>query len=1006
MKKRMSTKKNIALFSPFMGLIALLMAAVVVASAMFSDTISRYLGGIGGNELSEETLSEGTALIEDIVEEGTVLLKNENEALPLSAEEFGKVNVFGWAAYDWMTSTFGSGYSNTVLPKVKLFDALDEAGVEYNQTLYNMYRNFYSATTSGWGSSDLREYRGDVAVGTTKKFVLHEPGAAYYTDEIIADAKAFSSVALVVIGRTGGEAADLRNYQEKQVQTNGSSATLTDASRTYLQLSTEEEEMITAAKKACDKVVVLLNTSNTMELGFLDDEGIDAALLVGLTGLTGVNAVVDLLRGEDRQGNAVSPSGRTADTYAYDIGTAPSSVNSGYGGAKKYDGFTGYNKAYYDAYIDYYEGIYVGYRYYETAAEEGYIDYDSVVQFPFGFGLSYTTFEWSVRKIVLDGQEQSYREGALLGKNSSVSVTVEVRNTGNTPAREVVQLYYSAPYYDGEIEKSSVVLGAFAKTGIIPAGGRESVTLEIGLSDMTSYDCYDDNGNNFTGYEADGGDYTLRLMKNSHQLAEMAEDSMTGAELVYTVPEEGFTYPVNSLGNDVENRFTGTDAIDGYALDGSGENAAIVYLSRADFAGTFPKTVVTRSRNTKAYEIASSQTPTEQQLAATGFAEVEEPWTSVNANIELEDMLGVNGYDDKKWENFICQIPTAELFELIRNGYFKTAALQSVGKEEYVDLDGPLGLNTRVMSSTGCNFISYPSETLIAQTWNVDLAYAIGQSVGREAADAEAGIMGWYAPGANLHRNPYDGRNAEYYSEDGLLAGKFAAETVRGAKEAGLYCYMKHFVANESESLREGLYTFMTEQTLREIYLKPFGIAVTEGGANAMMTSMNRLGAVWTGASYALCTQILREEWGFNGTLVTDWVDTGTDYMPVYKGIWAGNDIWLNNNSGNISPLFSDGLAGDDVFVTLSQKVAHDVLWTLVDTIQTSEAALSPGATYDMTWVWYIVAVEGVLAIGFGLLAFFMVRNIRRNVRAANAAEAAEQGKNAEGSDTDESAEK
>lgn len=980
-KKRMSNKKTIALFAPFMGLIAVLMAAVIVASVMFSTTISRFLGGIGGGELSEETLSEGSALVEDIVEEGTVLLKNENGALPLSSSEISRVNVFGWAAYDWMTSSFGSGFSNTSFTKVKLFDALEEAGIEYNTELYNLYKNFYSATTSGWGSSDLREYRGDVAVGTSQKFVLHEPDASYYTPEVIAAAKSFSSVALVVIGRTGGEAADLRDYQVKQVQTNGSSATVTDESRSYLQLSTEEEQMLAAAKEACDKVIVVLNTSNTMELGFLDDEGIDAALLVGLTGLTGVNAVVDLLRGADAEGNLVSPSGRTVDTYAYDIGSAPSSVNSGYGGATKYEGFTGYTKAYYDAYIDYYEGIYVGYRYYETAAEEGFIDYDSVVQYPFGYGLSYSSFEWSVTKIALNGKEQSYGGATSVDADTTISVTVEVKNTGDYPAKEVVQLYYSAPYYSGEIEKSSVVLGAFAKTDTIPVGGSDTVTLELAVRDMASYDCYDANGNGFRGYELDGGNYTLRLMKNSHDSATMSADSKTGANIVYTVPGSGFTYATDAVtGNEVENRFTGSGAIDGYQLDGSEENADIVYLSRADFAGTFPKSIVTRTRNNAAYAIATAQAPTAEQLAATGYAEVEEPWTSLNADITLEDMLEADGYDDKDWENFLSQISASELFELVRNGYFKTAAINSVGKPEYTDLDGPLGLNTRVMSQTGCNFIPYPSETLVAQTWNVKLAYAIGQSVGDEAADADAGIMGWYAPGANIHRNPYDGRNAEYYSEDGLLSGRFAAETIRGAKEKGLYCYMKHFVANETESLREGLYTFMSEQTLREIYLKPFEIAVKEGGANAMMTSMNRLGAVWSGASYALCTQILREEWGFNGTLVTDWVDTGSDYMPVYKGLWAGNDIWLNN--ADATPLFSDSaMEKDDVFVTLAQKAAHDVVWTLVDTLQTAEGALSSGATYSMGWIGYIVAAEVVLAAGLGVLTFFLVRNLIKNKR-------------------------
>lgn len=994
MKKRMSVKKALALFVPFIAiLLALAIAVPVLACVTFRDSISRFLGGIGANELSDETLSEGSELVEDIAEEGIVLLKNEGDALPLSEQELSRVNVFGWAAYDWMTSTYGSGYSNTTLTKVKLFDALDAAGIEYNTTLYNMYKNFYSDTTSGWGMSDLREYRGDVAVGGTKKFILHEPGADYYTDEIIAEASEFSDVALVVIGRTGAEAADLRLYQEKQIQQNGSSTTVRDNDRTYLQLSTEEEEMIAAAKEACEKVIVLLNTSNTMELGFIDDEGIDACLLVGLTGLTGVNSVVDILRGADEEGNLVSPSGRTVDTYAYSIASAPSSVNSGYGGATKYNGFTGYNKAYYDAFIDYYEGIYVGYRYYETAAEENYIDYDETVQYPFGYGLSYTTFEWEVTGVETDGSAAG--DGDTLPEDGTVTVTVKVHNTGDYPAKEVVQLYYAAPYYKNEIEKSSVVLGDFAKTNVIQPGGDDTVTLELAVRDMASYDAYSKNDNGFAGYELDGGEYTLSLRKNSHELADMHADSDRGAELKFVIPENGYTYPTDEVtGNTVENRFTGENAIDGYQLDGSQESAEITYLSRADFAATFPKAKVTRDRSAQAYEIAQAQQPTAEQLAATGYGAVEEPWTSVNADITLEEMLEVDDYDSIDWQDFVSQISKPELLELIRNGYFKTAEIQSIGKEEYVDLDGPAGLNTRVTSNTGCSFIAYPCETLIAQTWNLDLAYAVGKSVGTEASEAEAGIMGWYAPGANIHRNPYGGRNAEYYSEDGLLSGRFAAATIKGAKEEGLYCYMKHFVANDSESLREGLYTFMTEQTLREIYLQPYEIAVKEGGSNAIMTAMNRLGATWCGASYALCTQILREEWGFNGTLVTDWVDTGTTYMPVYKGIWAGNDIWLNNNDGNISPMFSDDLANDDVFVTLAQNVAHDVLWTLVDTLQTANAELAAGTTYDMSWVWYTVfPAELVFAAGIAVLAFFMARNIRRGLRREEPVEEGPSGK-------------
>ena len=992
MKKRLTNKQNLSLFAPFMSLLLAIMLALAILAPKYSGTISLWLYGVGGNELSEDTIAEGADLVEKIVEEGTVLLKNENEALPLNKSEISKVNVFGWAAYDWMTSTFGSRFSNTSLKKIKLSPALDEAGIEYNETLYQMYKNFYSGVVSGWGSSDWHEYRGDVAVGNEQKFTLHEPGAAFYTDTVITEAKNFSSVALVVIGRTGGEAADLRHYQTKQEQKNGSSVTVRTTERSYLQLSTEEEEMIAAAKRACGKVIVLLNTSNAMELGFLDDDGIDAALLVGLTGLTGVRSVIDILRGEDENGVAVCPSGRTTDTYAYSISSAPSSVNSGYGGARKYTGLStsnNYSKKYFDAYLDYYEGIYVGYRYYETAAYEGFIDYDATVQYPFGYGLSYTDFEWSVRKVEIDGREISYNGAAELGKDDKISIYVDVTNKGQTAGKEVVQLYYSAPYdkVNKGIEKSSVVLGAFAKTEIIAPGKTDSVVLEIDVQDMSSYDGYDANKNTHYGYELDGGEYVLSLKKNSHDTVTMAAGSRTGAEIKFTIPEAGYQYTEDKVtGEEVKNRFTGDGTIDGYSIDGKDELSEIVYLSRADFEGTFPVRVAERGRNNSAFDIAQAIAPTAGQLAATGYSEVEAPIVGSNADITIKDMFSADGYYDEDWELLIWQMSYNELIDLIRDGYFKTHGIDSIGKDEYFDLDGPLGLNTRVMSDTPCNFISYPSETLVAQTWNLDIAFSIGKSVGNEAAESGAGIKGWYGPAANIHRNPYSGRNAEYYSEDAYISGKFAAETIRGAKSEGLYCYLKHFAVNDSESLREGLFTFLTEQTLREIYLRPFELAVKEGGANALMTSMNRIGAAWAGASYSLCTEVLRGEWKFNGSLVTDWCDSGNPYMPVYKGIWAGQNLWLNNADHTpMRELESNEYRNNDVFVTLAQKSAHDVLWTLVDTAQSLE-----GAVRNNSWIWYVVAAEVLLAAGIGLMAFFMARNIRRN------------NKNAVNSDNDE----
>ena len=989
MKKKLSVKALLGICLPFMAVILALIIGLAAAAATYKETISRFLYGVGG-DVDKETLAEGSELCEKIGNEGVVLLKNQNNTLPLT--EVKKVNVFGWAAFDWVTGGYGSGFSNTELERLKLFPALKKAGIEYNTTLETMYSDFYKNPAKDYGGP-WDEYRGDVSVSGNNKYTLHEPGATYYTDAVISEARAFSDVALVVIGRVGGEGKDLRKYQEKQEQKNKSNTKIKDTTRHYLELSTEEEEMIAAAKKACDKVIVVLNTANAMELGFLNDEGIDACLLAGLTGLTGVNAVINILKGD------VNPSGRTADIFAKDFTRLPVFVNSGYGdgtdGALKCKEATvAYgSKGYFDAYVDYAEDIYTGYRYFETFASSiGTLSavnqekvYNAFVQYPFGYGLSYTDFKWSVTSV-------SPNVETALEKDGKIEVKIKVENVGERAGKEVVQLYYAAPYTKGGIEKPATVLGAFAKTGVIEPQGSETVTLSMNVRDMASYDCYDKNGNGHRGYELDGGDYFIQLKENSHKLKEnIGTDSKTGAQIKFTVPQGGYQYATDGVtGNTVENRFTGATAEDGIPIDGSQETTPVTYLSRANnMISTLPKVKARRNRSKEAYDVSKLSEPTAEQIAGLGIADM--PTLSSGGTKTINDAMSSKKYEDDIYGELLDQTTSAELFRLVRDGYFKTAAIDSIGKPEYSDLDGPAGLNTRIFSNNKCKYVLYPNETLLAQTWNVDLAYQMGLSAGKEAKDS--GVKGWYAPGANIHRSPFGGRNFEYYSEDPLLSGKMTAEVVRGAKNNGLYCYIKHFVVNETETMREGLFTWLTEQDLREIYLKTFEIAVKEGGANAIMTSMNRVGAVWAGASRALCTDILRTEWGFNGSLVTDWVDVGSTYMPVYKGLYAGNDIWLNNAEAN--RLFSDSAyANDKTFVTLAKNAAHNVLYTLISTEQAkNEYALSQGETvapgqditnqetkYNYTWVTYLVIVEVALAGGLAVWVALLTRTIiKRN---------------------------
>lgn len=988
MAKRFSMKKILAINIPLMALLIAVIITFATMASVYKETISRFLYGVGGAN-NQQTIAEGMELCEEITDEGIVLLKNENNTLPMP--ELNKVNVFGWAAFDWLTGGFGSSFSNTEMERLKLFPALKEAGIEYNTKLEQMYSDFYKNPAKDYGGP-WDEYRGDVSVSGNNKFTLHEPGEGYYTDEVISYAREFSDTALVVIGRVGGEGKDLRKYQERQEQKNKSNTKIKDESRHYLELSPEEEQMIAAAKKACDKVIVLLNTSNTMELNFVEDDEIDACLLVGFTGLTGVKSVISVLKGD------VNPSGRTVDIYAKDLARTPSFATSGYGdgtdGALKYKEATvDYGaKGYYDAYVDYSDDIYVGYRYYETfastvstseAAQEKL--YNAFVQYPFGYGLSYTDFEWSVNSI-------SPAPESPLDPDGKIELELKVTNVGDEPGRDTVQLYYSAPYTKGGIEKSAVALGAFAKTDVIPVDEYRIVTLTLDVRDMASYDCYDKNTNNHSGYELDSGTYTLKLMNNSHQLQDrMGKDSKTRAEITYKL-NEIVNYDTDGVtGNKVENRFTGSTAAEGIPIDGSLETEPVEYLSRANnMVSTLPKAKAPRSRSAEAYNLARAQEPTAAQIAA--VEGVAMPETGKSGTMTLNDVMDVTGYDDPKWNSLLDQVTKTEMFNMARDGYFKTAEIESISKPAFSDLDGVGGLNTRIFSNAKSQYVLFPNATLLAQTFNTRLSYQLGISVGKEAQ--ATGVRGWYAPGANIHRSPFGGRNFEYFSEDPMLAGVFTAQMVKGAKNMGLHAYIKHFAINETETMREGLFTWLTEQTLREIYLRPYEIAVKEGGSNALMTSMNRIGAIWIGASRALCTDIVRTEWGFRGSLVTDWLDTGKDYMPVFKGLYAGNDIWLNNAENN--KIFSDSKYTDNAaFVYFARNAVHNVLHTLVSTEQAKNAyaaetggtvtgggSLTEGGTeYNYSWVIYVVIIEVALGIGLIVWAMLVVRKIIKNLR-------------------------
>lgn len=879
-------------------LICVLLAVAVIVNiccAAFRTTLDQFLGSRA--TLSDGLLKTGNTLAEVIQEEGTVLLRNENSVLPLN-KDVKKVNVFGWSATQWITGGSGSGQCATL--EVDLLSALKEAGVEYNQSLVDMYKSFLdNRPFTGPRGGALHTYPEEFSR-------LYEPSIhdeSCYTQTLLDDAKAFSDTAIVVIGRVNGESNDAPLEQYKQVARDGD--IVVDDSRGYLEISTEEEELLTYAGENFENVIVVVNNTNPMELSFLEAiPGLDACLLAGGTGALGARSLVKLLYGD------ANPSGRLTDTYAYDFTTAASYANSGKAGLGYYTNADGLypfdgettngnmsDKPLYTgvAYVDYVEGIYVGYKWYETADAEGYWDdvsnqfgqgYDGVVQYPFGFGLSYTSFDWEVVKA----------SSGVLDKDGAVEITVKVTNTGGKAGKDVVQLYCNPPYTPGEIEKSAVNLIDFAKTDLLQPGESQELTLRADVESLASYDCYDANHNGFTGWELDDGEYIFTVSRNAHEAVDTFTCTVSG----------NIQYPVDSVsGAQVKNLFTGAEAVDGVSLDGSDSDANITYLSRADFKGTFPAqkapdramTDNVRALNLFTNEMAQAWIDGSAAPITTG---AKNGLSVTNKNGSISDLgyaLGAD-YDDPQWDALLDQLTVAEMEEMVLNAYVQTGALPSIGKPKTTDLDGPAQIGSFAFWWFGSTGTGFSNPTVLAQTFNKELSYEFGQA--NAAQGRQLGVNGWYAPGVNLHRNVLGGRNFEYYSEDPCISGVMCAETVRGSMDAGVYVYAKHFIAYEQESARDGVYPWMTEQTLRETYLRPFKMTINDGNCTGLMSAYGRLGAVWAGGSTALLTELLRNEWGFQGCVLTDYSD-----HPIYMNgdhmLRGGGDIWMAGSGGSFS---------------------------------------------------------------------------------------------------------
>ncbi len=1007
-------KKSYTVLIVFMVITSVLAIALSVAGTLLKTMANTYLGkgkpSVVTIEGSEDwdtdyyspsyaddkaaAVKNGEEVTKKLCDEGFVLLKNRENALPLSASST-TVSLIGRGSVDPLFG--GSGSGNVDASKAATpYKGIQQAGFTMDDAPYNYFntqKDNYARCSIVMDDYNASQWLiGEVAytdtTGASKPFTVTAGNVAVY-----------------VISRAGGEGWDLSNNLKRdatnsttfaQAVANGTGKAEFDTyweGQHQLELSRYEKNWLNFCKQNYAKTVVVINSSNAMELGELeDDNGVDAILWVGGPGSTGFNALGDILAGK------VNPSGRTADLYAADFTADPTFVNSGtpvkytdIGAGDVANGGSGSNTA--EAYTTQYEeGIYLGYRYYETAAQAGFIDYDDAVVYPFGHGLSYTTFE---------------KTATWTEDNDSVTATVTVKNTGMVAGKEVVQLYYSAPYTEGGIEKSSVVLGDFAKTKLLQPNDTDTVTVTVLKKDMASYD-YKGVKVAGGGYVLEAGEYTFTIRENSHDISagEDKTHKVTYAnDILYTenvTVEDGDMLwekqAAKNRFNDVSAMFKDTKTA-GYAT----------LMSRANFAGTYPTAPTDADRLAK--NITLTYTKNGQEVSKT-VADLLKPFdataqlvqegatmptTGAQNGIVLSNMRGV-AYNDQVWEEYLNQLTEDDYKNanaVLINGAYNTAEIQSLGKPATEDLDGPQGFSS-LFGVTGC--CAYCSEVVIASTFNKDLAYEMGKAIGEEALVKENDTNGWYGPAMNIHRSPFAGRNFEYYSEDPILSGKIACAVVEGAADKGCYAYLKHYALNDTEVMRvTNLCTWADEQTIREIYLKPFQYVVenattqmkyisdvngtvstrTMPACTAMMSAFNRVGATWAGGSYALMTEVLRDEWGFRGLVISDF--NLYDYMNPDQGVRAGTDLqltWTANKQNYANT--SDATTRQAI-----RQAYKNMCYTVANSNRMQ--GVSPGSivVYGLAWWQILIIVFDVLA-GLFLIGGIIYIVYDRNKRKTN----------------------
>ena len=971
--------------------IAILLALLIVVNLILTGPMSTLVDLVsGGGQIEAETSAKATELVSEITQEGVVLAKNVDGVLPVVSGS--KLNVFGWSSTNPCYGGTGSGALNTAYPTVDLLQGLADAGIETNSELSQFY-------------VDYKADRPTVAMWI-QDWTLPEPAVSAYSDDLIANAKAFSDIAMIVITRVGGEGADLPTDMtavvdgswQRRIATEGNYAGMGagyyagsyddslnagndwDEGDHFLQLSNREEELIDLVCANFDKVILVYNGANSFELGFVNDyPQIKGVLLCPGTGQTGFDGFGRVVSG------AVNPSGRTVDTYVADMKATPWWNNFGDFNYTNMDEFAA-DTTFFDPsgtivnFVNYVEGIYVGYKFYETAyaesllaaeaaakaaeeaakaaeeaetaegeeaaeaeapveAAETYVssfDYDKEVVYPFGYGLSYTTFEKSISNFSENG--------------GTISFDVTVKNTGSVAGKDVVEIYFNPPYVNGGIEKASANLLDFAKTSEIAPGASETVSFSIPAEQLASYD-YQGAG----CYVLEAGDYIISVNDDSHTVCDSA---------TYTVAST-VTY-----GEDNKRDSDGVAATNHFDYASGG----LTFLSRADgFANYEEATAAPAS-----YEMAAEYKENFDNgytYASTGYKNDEDPdalpiTTGAKNGLKLKDMRGLD-YDDPKWDTLLDQLTLDDMQSVIGYGGYQTAAVDSVGKIRTNDCDGPASINNNF---TGVGSVGFPAATLIAATWSDELAYKFGDSIGTMADEMDT--SGWYAPAMNIHRTAFAGRNFEYYSEDGVLSGSIAANAVLGSQDHQVYAYMKHFALNDQEGNRTSmLCTWANEQAMREIYLKPFEICVKEADCKAVMSSFNYIGNRWAGGNGDLCLTVLRDEWGFRGFVETDYFGF-YGYMTSDQAVRNGTDLMLATADNGYNKL---NITSSNSVQQAMRQSAKNILYVVANSRAYDENSASGGFN------WRGVLTGCTVAAGV-LLAFWEFMLIKHYLKRKKAA--------------------